>query len=141
MKPLLPWMRTLLRLVAGFNICAGLFMLFDTHDCYIIIGMAKPDLGFPLQLVGILVSLFGWGYYLVARHPLRNRDILRLGFWSKALGSALGTWYVATGKLPPTFVLVYFFADIVYLPPFYLIQRRLDRMAQEQAITETSSPT
>lgn len=123
-----PWMKLLLRVVACFNISAGLFMIFATRFAYRMIGMNKPDINFPLQLVGILVALFGWGYYLVARDPIRNRNLLLIGFWSKALGSVLGTYYILIGRLPWTFFFVYLFADIVYLPPFWAILRRIDRV-------------
>lgn len=124
-KPLLPWMKFVLRFVAIYNILAGLHMLILREETYWMIGMERPKIDFPMQLVGILVGLFGVGYSMVARNPLENRNVLLLGFWSKLLGSCLGTYYVARGILPPRFVLVYFFADIIYLPPFYLILRRL----------------
>jgi hypothetical protein len=131
-KPLARWMKFVLRFVALFNIGAGLFMLIGYHETYEIIGMPKPERSFPIQLVGILVGLFGVGYYLVAKNPVENRNVLALGFWSKFLGSCLGTGYVLMGKLPPHFVAVYFFADVIYLPPFYLIMRRLYALARER---------
>lgn len=134
-KPLLKWMRFVLRFAAVFNVCAGLFMLIGYHETYKIIGMDKPDISFPIQLVGILVALFGVGYYQVARNPIENRTVLLLGFGSKFLGSCLATGYVVLGKLPLQFVAVYFFADVIYLPPFYVILRRLYRMAGERGAT------
>ena len=131
-KPLTKWMKFLLRFVAIFNVGAGLFMLIGYHETYKIIGMEKPAIHFPIQLVGILVGLFGVGYYLVARNPIENRNVLTLGFWSKFLGSCLGTLYVLQGKLPLTFVAVYFFADVIYLLPFYVIMRRLYAIARER---------
>jgi small multidrug resistance pump len=128
-KPLTRWMKFVLRFVAVFNVLAGLSMLANYHDTYKLIGMNKPDIHFPIQLVGILVGLFGVGYYLVAKNPIENRNILLLGFWSKLLGSCLGMTYVLMGRLPWTFVLVFFFADIIYLVPFYLIFKRLKNFA------------
>ncbi|MCY2965010.1 MAG: hypothetical protein NT069_15475 [Planctomycetota bacterium] len=131
-RPLLPWMKYLLRFAAGFNICAGLHMAIMYHETYKVIGMPKPEIQFPIQLVGLLVALYGVGYYLVARHPIRNRQMLLLGFLSKFLGSCLGTGYILLGKLPLRFALVFFFADVIYLPPFYLILKRLNRLAREK---------
>jgi small multidrug resistance pump len=130
-RPLLPWMKALLRFAAVFNISAGLHMIVMYHETYKMIGMNKPDVHFPIQLVGLLVALFGVGYYFVARHPVRNRQMLLLGFWSKFLGSCLGTVYVLLGKLPLRFVAVFFFADVIYLPFFYAILRRLNRLAND----------
>ena len=107
-RPLLPWMKGLLRFAAGFNVCAGIHMAVLYHETYKLIGMPKPEIHFPIQLVGILVALFGFGYYLVARHPLRNRDLLLVGWWSKFLGSCLGIGYILMGQLPLRFFIVFF---------------------------------
>lgn len=129
MAPLSPWMRTLLRFVAVYNVLAGIGMLIFYHEGYKLLGVVKPQLNLPIQLVGVLVGLFGVGYWLVANNPVENRNVLMLGFWSKALGSVLGLYYVFAGKLPPVFLVVLFFADIVYLVPFAVILRRLYRLA------------
>lgn len=137
MTPLLPWMRILLRFVAVYNVLAGIGMLVFYHEGYKLLGLTKPSLNLPIQLVGVLVGLFGIGYWLVASNPVENRNVLMLGFWSKALGSVLGLYYLAVGKLPLVFLPVLFFADIVYLPPFYVILRRLYRLAGERSAGST----
>ena len=74
----------------------------------------------------------GIGYWIVASNPVENRNVLLLGFLSKLFGSLLGSGYVALGKLPPEFLIVLFFADVMYLPPFVVILRRLYAIAREQ---------
>lgn len=133
MVPLVPWMRYLLRFVAVYNLLAGFAFLVFYHEAYKLMGVKKPELNMPFQLVGILVGLFGVGYWMVANRPVENRNILVLGFWSKALGSLLGIYTVAQGKLPPAFLAVLFFADIAYLPPFAVIIRRLSRIARGES--------
>ncbi|MBX9790842.1 MAG: hypothetical protein K2Y37_18135 [Pirellulales bacterium] len=132
MTPLLPWMRYLLRFVAVYNVLAGLVMLVFYHESFKFLGVQKPTMNLPIQLDGALVILFGVGYWLVQREPLDNRNLLRLGMWSKALGSLLGTYYVWVGKLPPVFFALLFVSDIIYLPPFWVMQRRIDRLAAER---------
>lgn len=132
-EPLLPWMRQLLRFVAVYNVLAGIGMLFFYHEGYKLLGLTKPNLNLPIQLVGVLVGLFGVGYWLVAANPIENRNVLMLGFWSKALGSVLGLYYLAIGKMPLVFLPILFFADIIYLPPFVVILRRLYRLAAKSA--------
>lgn len=131
--PLAAWMRPLLWFVGGYNILAGVGMICFYHEGFRILGLPKPELMLPLQLVGMLVALFGMGYWMVAYSPRENRNVLLLGFLSKALGSALGLYYLAAGKLPFLFFPVLFFADIVYLPPFLLIMRRLYRQPDDEA--------
>ena len=81
------------------------------------------------------MALFGVGYHLVASSPIENRNILVLGFWSKAISSAAALAYVAgffSPQLPWGFAVVVFFADVIYLPPFYVIMRRLSHAARQE---------
>ena len=133
MTPLTPWMSFVLRFGGTYNILAGVAVCSLYHEGFKLLGVQKPELILPVQLVGLFVALFGVGYWLVALHPVENRNLLMLGFWSKALGSALGIYYTLTGALPMFFLVVLFFADIIYLPPFYIVMRRLYRIAGEGA--------
>jgi hypothetical protein len=124
-------MTWLLRFAGVFNILAGTAMFSLYHEGYQLLGVHKPELILPVQVMGILVALFGVGYLLVSWRPLENRSVLMLGFWSKALSSATALWYVfgPTHRLPWWFAVVVFFADVIYLPFFYAIMRRLKRAA------------
>jgi small multidrug resistance pump len=127
-SPLDPWMTWLLWFVGGYNLLAGLGIFALYHEGFRIFGLQKPEFLLPVQLVGIMVALFGLGYWMVARNPAENRNVLLLGFLSKALGTLLGAYYVAMGKAPPLFLGAVFLGDIIYLPPFWLILRRLKRV-------------
>jgi hypothetical protein len=129
-KPLLPWMRFVLRFAGTFNLLAGGSMIVLYHEGYQMVGVPKPELVLPVQIMGILVALFGVGYLCVAARPVQNRDLLMLGFLSKAISSAAALAYVAGGALPWHFALTVFFADVIYLPPFWIIWRRLCRLAR-----------
>lgn len=131
MQPLAPWMRYLLWFAGCYNLLVGLSLAVFYHETFKTLKLfgEKPELMLFVQLVGILVGLFGVGYIIVARNPVENRNVLLLGLLSKAVGSVLGVGYVALGKLPPAFLVLLFFADIVYLVPFGIILRRLYRAA------------
>jgi len=129
-------MTILLRFAGCFNLLAGLCMICFIHEGYKLLGVPKPELKLPVQVMGILVALFGVGYHLVASRPVENRNILVLGFWSKAISSIAALAYVAgvlTPRLPWWFAPVVFFSDVIYLPPFYVIMRRLSQAARTSA--------
>lgn len=126
--PLSRWMVWLLRFAGTFNILAGAGMIALYHEGYKLLGVPGPQLALPVQVMGALVALFGVGYHLVASRPLENRNILMLGFWSKASGSLFAVLCVAKGQAPPWFLVAVFFADMIYLPPFHVILRRIDEI-------------
>ncbi|MBN2296661.1 MAG: hypothetical protein JXM70_29805 [Pirellulales bacterium] len=126
-----PWMRPLLGFAGIFNITAGMCMIVFYHEGYKLLGIPRPEIVLPLQIVGILVALFGVGYLLVAKNPVENRHILTLGFWSKALSSVVAISYVVDGRMPFIFLPVVIFSDVIYLPPFYLIIRNIYRQAAQ----------
>lgn len=122
-------MRFVLRFAGTYNLLAGMSMICFYHEGCKMFGIPKPELILPIQLVGILVGLFGVGYHLVAANPIENRNLLMLGFWSKLLGSVAAVVYVGFGDLPLAFLPFLFFSDVIYLPPFYVIMQRLYRLA------------
>lgn len=132
LSELRPWMRLVLRFAGTYNLLAGAAMISLYHEGYDLLGIPKPELILPVQVMGILVALFGVGYHLVAANPVENRNLLLLGFWSKALSSVFALYYVAAGALPLGFLPVLFVSDIIYLPPFYVIWRRLAEAAAQR---------
>ncbi|HEX3726574.1 MAG TPA: hypothetical protein VHV08_10045, partial [Pirellulales bacterium] len=129
MQPLKPWMFYLLCFAGCYNLLVGLNLVVFYHEALKTFGMPKPELMLFVQLTGILVGLFGAGYLIVARNPLENRNLLLLGFLSKALGSVLGVGYVVLGKLSLGFFILLVFSDILYLPLFLIILQRIYRCA------------
>ncbi|MBN2475944.1 MAG: hypothetical protein JXB62_15135 [Pirellulales bacterium] len=127
MNRLRPWMTFVLRFAGVFNLLAGASMICFYHEGYEMLGVPKPELILPVQVMGILVGLFGVGYLLTATDPVPNRNLLLLGTFSKAVASVFALYYVAVEALPWWFALVVLFADIVYVPPFCVILRRLYR--------------
>ena len=134
MEPLSPWMRSLLRFAGCYNLLVGVNLTVFYHEMFKTVGLPKPAMIMYVQLTGVLVALYGVGYLLVASNPLQNRNLLLLGFLSKLLGSMVGVGYVVLGKMPPVFLAVLLFSDIVYLPFFWIILRRIYRIAHERAL-------
>jgi small multidrug resistance pump len=127
--PLKAWMFYLLVFAGCYNLLVALTLVVFYHEALKTLKLPKPELMLFVQLVGVLVGLFGVGYLIVARRPVENRNVLLLGFLSKALGTILGLYYAVRGQVPLSFVALLFFSDIIYLPPFAIILRRLYAIA------------
>ena len=126
-SPISPWMHGVLKFAGVYNIIAGLSMMIFYHEGFKSLGLPKPEFNMPIQLVGVLVAIFGVGYLIVDRNPTENRNILLIGLLSKILGPLLAFFYVANGVLPLIMLVVLFFADIIYWVPFWTIYQRIGK--------------
>ena len=126
-----PWMHWLLKFAGGYNLVAGLSMILFYHEGFKSLGIPKPEMNLPIQLVGMMVLLFGIGYLMVDRSPAANRNVLLLGLLSKLIGPIFAVGYVVKGDLPMAMLPILFFADVVYLVPFWMIYRTIGRREQE----------
>jgi len=124
-----PWMRRVLRTAGWYNIVAGLSMMILYHEGFKLLGLDKPEMNLPIQLVGMLVGIFGVGYLMAARKPIENRNILLLGFLSKLFGPLLALGYIVGGQLPMAMIPILIVADIIYLAPFWMIYRECCRIS------------
>jgi len=128
------WWRIVLTIAAIYNVIAGLAMMIFYHEGFRGLGLEKTAFNLPIQLVGMCVVLFGVGYWLVSRNPVENRNVLLLGMLSKLLGPLLAIRYIARGDLPVWILIVFFFADLIYLLPFWLIYSRCRSLASQSRI-------
>ena len=125
--PLSKGFRFILKFGGYYNIVAGLAMVIFYHEGFRALGVPKPEFVLPIQLVGVLVAIFGVGYLIAERNPVENRNIILLGFLSKLFGPLLAIMRIASGSLPIMMLAVLFFADGIYLIPFWIIYRQLSR--------------
>lgn len=88
-------------LVAGlFNILGGTVGLLDPAMPWTDHGLPAPSHDFAMRLLFATVLLFGFGYLMVWRRPLRHRGIVVLGLGTKILGGVFTWWAIADGQLP-----------------------------------------
>ena len=96
MTPLLPWMRLLLRFAGTFNLLAGTSMICLYHEGYKLLGVPKPELVLPVQVMGILVALFGVGYHLRGVQSRGEPQPPHAGVLEQ--GAQLGRWRYGTWR-------------------------------------------
>ena len=129
MAPLRPRMFWLLIVAGLYNIALGINTVARPASGFEAFGLPQPELMLFVELVGLMVVVFGVGYLMVAFRPLANRGVLALGIFGKSLVALCGLIYVARGVLPPSYLAVVIFSDLIWLVPFALILARLQRLA------------
>ena len=75
------------------------------------------------QCVGMVIGVYGIGYWFAARHPVNHYPIVLVGFLGKVLGPIGIFYYVFTGQLSPNFIYITIFNDLIWLIPFYILLR------------------
>ena len=73
------------------------------------------------QCVGMIVGVYGVGYWVAARDPLRHWPITLVGFLGKVFGPIGFAYYLIQGAFPLTFGLTIMTNDLLWWIPFGLI--------------------
>jgi small multidrug resistance pump len=71
------------------------------------------------QVVGMMVGVYAYGYYLLAREPKRYAGFIWIGLAGKTFGPLGFAYSVAAGTLPWRFGWVCLFNDLIWWPVFW----------------------
>ena len=121
--PFPKWMGHWLRLAAIYNVLWGAFVVLFPKLQFEWFGMEIPHyLGF-WQCIGMIVGVYGLGYWWAARNPLRHWPIVAVGLLGKIFGPIGFLQSILTGKLPFIFGINIIFNDLIWWPSFFLIMK------------------
>jgi small multidrug resistance pump len=116
-----PWMCWTLRLAAVYNLAWGVWVILAPNMLFDLI--EAPRLNYPQiwQCVGMIVGVYGVGYWLAARDPMRHWPIVLVGLLGKIFGPIGLVQAMATSDFPPKFGLTCITNDVIWWVPFTLI--------------------
>ena len=80
-----------------------------------------------VQVVGMMVGVFAYGYYLLARDPQRYCGFIWIALAGKTLGPLGYAYYAAHGVLPWSFGWTCVFNDLIWWPAFWAFALRYAR--------------
>lgn len=83
--------------------------------------MVQPNYPGIWQSVGMIVGVYGLGYYIAAFDPVRHYPIVLVGFLGKLFGPVGLVLYAWKGELPWAFGWVNVTNDLIWLVPFAII--------------------
>ena len=111
--------------VAGvFNVLVGLAGLVVPDLVLGRLGIGRPENPIFMQLAFGLILLLGIGYWLVARHPARNHDLMLLGALGKLFVFPFMLWAWSHGYAGVHAVGAGF-GDLVFAVLFFDVLRRM----------------
>ncbi len=80
------WMTGWLRAAAVYNVIWGLLTVLYPAWLFHLTGLAEPVYPFIWQCVGMIVGVYGVGYWIAAGDPFRHWPIVLVGFLGKLFG-------------------------------------------------------
>jgi len=79
------------------------------------------------QCIGMLVFVYAFAYWLIARNPVRYAPLVWVGLLGKTLGPIGCVWAAATGDLPWTFFYISILNDVIWWPAFWIFALKYAR--------------
>lgn len=115
--------RFTLRAAAVYNLAWGAVSIVAPGPLLSIVGL--PEAG-PVaialwQCLGMVIGLYGLGYWLASRDPSRHWPIVLIGLLGKVLGPAGFVFTAARGDLPWSFGWMILTNDLIWWVPFTII--------------------
>ncbi len=118
-------MKLTLRLAALYNILWGIWVgLFPQHF-FTLIGLEPINYPVVWQGMGMVIGVYGLGYFWASYNPMRHWPIVAVGFLGKIFGPIGFIFHYLMGNLPLEFGWTIIFNDIIWWIPFFLILRKV----------------
>ncbi len=139
MKTAPRWMTIVLVLAGAYNLAWGTLVVCWPAWTFRLGGLeqeghaASPRLWVHLwQCIGMIVGVYGVGYLIAARDPLRHWPIVLVGLLGKLFGPVGAMEGVWRGELPATMLWTNLTNDLIWWAPFALVLYRAYRAALER---------
>ncbi|MEM0983275.1 MAG: SelL-related redox protein [Planctomycetota bacterium] len=141
------WMSRWLIAAAIYNIAWGALTVLYPNWLFDLTGMEPPAYPFIWQCVGMIVGVYGVGYWAAAFDPYRHWPIVLVGFLGKIFGPMgyvsgllLGGKVPGINAVPPEFGVTLLTNDLIWWVPFFLMLFGAFRHAQRGSYADATDP-
>jgi hypothetical protein len=107
-----------LKIAGIYNILWGIIVGLFPYLMFDLLQIERINYPMIWQSVGMIVGVYGLGYYLASQNYVKHWIIVLVGFLGKVFGPIGIFFYVAMGQLSPGFLIVTFLNDLIWLIPF-----------------------
>ncbi len=129
--PFPAWMKLTLAAAGFYNLLWGAFAIAFPNKLFEWTGMAAPNYPELWQCIGMIVGVYGVGYWIASGDPIRHWPITLVGFMGKVLGPLGFAKALYESRFSPKFIWVILANDLVWLIPFGLILLHVHRENNE----------
>ena len=125
-------MRWCLRLAGVYNLAWGAWVVLFPMAAFHLAGMAEPNYPQLWQCIGMIVGVYGIGYWIAGSDPMRHWPIVLVGFLGKVFGPIGFVMALVNHELPLKFGWNNVTNDLIWWLPFGLILWRARKAAVER---------
>ena len=132
------WMRPLLKAAGLYNVLWGAAVILLPGPTAWLAGFDPERLAYPQlwQCIGMIVGVYGVGYWVAAEDAYRHWPVVLVGFLGKTLGPIGAVQNIVTGQLPARILWTNLTNDLIWWLPFGLILLGAARAAQVRRQSE-----
>jgi small multidrug resistance pump len=112
------------RAAAFYNLVWGLFAIFFPTLPFTAVGVPAPNYPALFQCIGMIVMVYGLGYWYIAKDPERYGAFVWVGLLGKIFGPIGFVYAYFTGQLPLAFGITLIFNDLIWWPAFIAFARK-----------------
>jgi small multidrug resistance pump len=117
------WAKPMLRAAALYNLAFGAFAVLLPRAWFELGGMPVPSMLSLWQCIGMIVGVYGVGYWCAAPAPLRHWPIVLVGLLGKVFGPIGFVDAALRGELPWRAGWLIVGNDLIWWLPFALLLR------------------
>lgn len=107
-----------LQLAGLYNVAWGAFAILFPAALFRWCGMAPPEQPWLWQCIGMMVGVYGVGYWIAARDPRRHWPIVLVGLLGKLFGPIGFVGNALRGEVPWAFGATIITNDLIWWIPF-----------------------
>jgi len=107
-----------LKFAALYNVFWGTWVILFPFHLFDLTGATRPNYPEIWQCVGMIVGVYGIGYWIAAKNPVVHWPIVLVGLLGKILGPIGFVGAIAKGVFPPLFGVTIVFNDLIWWIPF-----------------------
>lgn len=118
-------MKLTLQLAAVYNVLWGMWVVIFPNHFFELVGMNLPTQPMIWQGMGMVIGLYGLGYWWASYNPFRHWPIVAIGFLGKILGPLGFVFNYLEGKVPFEFFYTLITNDFIWWIPFFIILKKV----------------
>lgn len=110
-----------LKIAGVYNLVWGAIVVLFPNLLFELAGMELPKYPMIWQSVGMIVGVYGIGYWVAAKDYIKHWPVVLVGYLGKIFGPIGIVYQVVCFGFPKTFLIVTLFNDLIWLVPFSLM--------------------